>query len=57
MKAKKIVWGLVILFLLFWLFSDPNGLADSAGIAFSKAWDLLTALFNGLIDFFDQLGN
>ncbi len=57
MKGKRIFWGFVILFLLFWAFSDPNGLADSASVAFGKAWDLLEALFNGLIDFFDQLGN
>ncbi len=57
MKGKKIFWTFVVVFLLFWLFSDPDGLADSAGVAFSKAWELLQTLFNGLIQVFDQLSN
>lgn len=56
MKGKKIFWIFVIGFLLFWLFSDPDGLAESAGVAFDKAWELLEALFSGLIRFFEQLG-
>ena len=36
MNGKKIFWILVVGFLLFWLFSDPDGLADSAGVAFSQ---------------------
>lgn len=56
MNGKKIFWILVVGFLLFWLFSDPDGLADSAGVAFSQGWDLLQAFFNGLIRFFEELG-
>jgi len=56
MNKKKIFWYLVLAFILFWLFSDPDGLARSAGVAVGKAWELLQALFNGLITFFDELG-
>ncbi len=30
MNAKKAILALVVVFLGFWMFTDPNGLADAA---------------------------
>ena len=46
MKAKKVILILLVGFLLYWMFSDPTGLANSGGTLFSNLWDLI-------IDFFD----
>ena len=41
----------VIVFLGFWMFTDPAGLADTSKSAASSGWDLTTQAFNGVIDF------
>jgi hypothetical protein len=53
MNGKKILFWVIVVFFGFWMLSDPNGLADSA----EGFWDLMTDLFNGVIDFFGALGN
>lgn len=55
MDAKKLLLLLAVLFLGFWMFTDPSGLADSAKTAASSAWSLLIQVFDALIGFVDAL--
>ena len=55
MDAKKLLLLLAVLFLGFWMFTDPCGLADSAKSAASSAWSLLIQVFDALIGFVDAL--
>jgi hypothetical protein len=53
-RKKMILWVLVI-FLGFWMFTDPHGLAEAAQASGSKTWDLTQDLFRALIRFFGAL--
>lgn len=53
MDAKKLLLALVVVFVGFWLFTDPNGLADAATTGAQSAWGLLAQLFRALISFVD----
>ncbi len=53
MNAKKIILVVVVVFLGFWMLTEPRGLADAA----EGAWDLTEELFVGVIDFFGALGD
>ena len=53
---KKALLLLVVVFLGFWMFTDPNGLADAAGSAAGTTWSLTQDLFRAIIDFVDALG-
>lgn len=55
MNAKKLVLAVVVVFVGFWMFTDPNGLADAMRGAGAKTWDLATQLFRALINFFGAL--
>lgn len=55
MDAKKAVLALLVVFLGFWMFTDPRGLADAAGAAGSGGWSLLTQVFDALIRFVGAL--
>ncbi|MGH3306561.1 MAG: hypothetical protein ACRDOX_02645 [Nocardioides sp.] len=55
MNAKKAVLAIVVVFMGFWMFTDPQGLADAAKGAGSQTWQLSTQLFRALIDFFGAL--
>ncbi len=55
MDAKKAVFGLLVVFLGFWMFTDPNGLAEAAQGAGSGAWDLLVKVFDAVIAFIAAL--
>ena len=55
MDAKKALVLLVVVFLGFWMFSDPNGLADAASSAAATSWSLLLQLFDAVINFVDAL--
>lgn len=55
MNAKKVVLVLVLVFVGFWMFTDPSGLAESAKMAAAEGWDLLVTLFEGLIEFLGEL--
>jgi len=55
MNAKKAVLAIVVVFLGFWMFTDPNGMADAATGAGAQTWSLATQLFRALIDFFGAL--
>jgi hypothetical protein len=56
MDAKKLIGLVVVVFLGFWMFTDPSGLADTAKSAGAGGWDLTTQLFSQLIDFIGELG-
>ena len=53
---KKIVIVVVVVFLGFWMFTDPDGLADTAEAAGAEAWTVTRQLFGAVIDFFGALG-
>lgn len=55
MNAKKALLLLVVVFLGFWMFSDPDGLADAATTATATAWSLLLQVFDAVISFVDAL--
>ncbi|WP_168929366.1 hypothetical protein [Nocardioides sp. GY 10113] len=56
MDAKKLIAVVVIVFVGFWMFTDPNGLAEMTKTGAVAAWDLIQQLFTGLIDFINALG-
>lgn len=47
---------LVVVFLGFWMFTDPSGLADSAGAVGGQVTDWAGQLFGALIDFIKSFG-
>ncbi|GAA3805905.1 hypothetical protein [Nocardioides panacisoli] len=55
MDTKKLFGLVVVVFLGFWMFTDPNGLAATAKTAGGNGWDLATQAFTGLIDFIGAL--
>jgi hypothetical protein len=55
MNAKKVLLGLVVVFLGFWMFTDPRGLADAASTGASAVWGLLTQVFDAVIRFVGAL--
>lgn len=55
MDAKKLLAVVVVVFLGFWMLTDPAGLATSAKSAGGEGWRLTTELFSGMIDFFGAL--
>ena len=55
MNAKKALLALIVVFLGFWMFTDPQGLADAAKESGAQAWQLATQLFEAFIDFFGAL--
>lgn len=55
MNAKKALLAVVVVFLGFWMFTDPQGLADAAKGTGGQAWHLATQLFRAVIDFFGAL--
>ena len=55
MDAKKGVLAVVVLFLGFYMFQDPSGLADLAGDAASNGWSLTTQFFEATIRFINEL--
>jgi hypothetical protein len=55
MDTKKAVLLLVVVFLGFYMFTDPAGLADLAKNGGGEGWDLTTQLFEATITFLDEL--
>ncbi len=55
MDAKKAVVVLLVVFLGFWMFNDPNGLAQVARDGASEGWSLTQQLFRAIIDFMGAL--
>lgn len=56
MDTKKLLAVVVIVFLGFWMFTDPNGLAATSKDAAGASWSMATDLFRGVIDFVGALG-
>ena len=53
---KKAILAVVVVFLGFWMFTDPSGLADAAQSAGGQTWDLTRAAVHGpSSDFFGAL--
>jgi hypothetical protein len=50
--VKKALLVLVVVFLGFWMFTDPHGLAHATKSSASETWDLSSQLFTALIKFF-----
>ena len=54
---KKGVVLLVVVFIGYFLFTDPSGLATTTGDAASALWDGLVKLFDAVIRFLNTLLN
>lgn len=55
MDAKKGVLVVIVLFLGFYMFQDPSGLADLAGRAADSGWSMTTQFFDATIRFLNEL--
>jgi hypothetical protein len=55
MDAKKLIGVVIVVFLGFWMFTDPNGLAVTAKDAGGQGWHLTTEAFTGIINFLGAL--
>jgi len=55
MNGKKAFLAVVVVFLGFWMFTDPGGLADAAKAGASQTWAIAEDLFNAVIRFFGAL--
>ena len=55
MNAKKAVLIVVVVFLGFWMFTDPSGMAEASKSAASGTWNLAEDLFRAVIRFFGAL--
>ena len=53
---KKAVIAVLVVFLLFWMFTDPSGLADSTTAAGGQVAEWGEQLFTAVIDFVGELG-
>lgn len=54
-KLMPLVIVVVVVFAGYWMFTDPNRLADFTKDGASLGWDLATDVFDGVIDFLDAL--
>jgi hypothetical protein len=52
---KRGVALLVVVFIGFYMFTDPSGLAQITKDGTGALWEALTTLFGALIDFIDSL--
>lgn len=55
MNKKKVLLVVFVLFVGFWMFTDPTGLASASRNGFSEGWALTTDVFRGLIRFLGEL--
>jgi hypothetical protein len=53
--VKKLMLALVVLFLGFWLFTDPHGLAHATSDSAGRTWNLSEQMFRSVIEFFHAL--
>lgn len=54
-SMKKVVGLVLVVFLLFYMFTDPSGLATLAKEAGTALWDLAEQLFGAIIRFIDAM--
>lgn len=52
---KKLIILAAVVFVGYWMFTDPSGLADIAKDGSSGLWSLTSQLFTATIDFIKQL--
>lgn len=52
---KKTVIALVVVFVCFWLVTDPRGLAHTTSSTGGGAWGVTQDLFHSLITFLREL--
>jgi hypothetical protein len=55
MTAKRVMLVVLVVFLGFWMFTDPRGLADAARSGAAQVWDLSVQLFDAVIAFLGAL--
>lgn len=48
---SKVIAGIIVVFLLFWMFTDPSGMARVADSLGGSLWDGTTQFFAAVIDF------
>jgi hypothetical protein len=53
--VKKLLLALVVLFLGFWLFTDPHGLAHATTSSAGQTWDMSEQMFRSVITFLRAL--
>jgi hypothetical protein len=53
--VKKLVLALVVLFIGFWLFTDPHGLAHATSSSAGQTWNASEQMFRALITFLHAL--
>jgi len=51
MSRKKVLIVVVFVFVGFWLFSDPAGLAGASQGAMARGWELATRFFTAVMAF------
>lgn len=52
---KKGLVLLVVVFIGYYMFQDPNGLAQTTKDGAEALWEALTSLFGAFIDFLDAI--
>jgi hypothetical protein len=57
MNVKKLILLVGALFIAFWLFQDPQGLADVASTFGEKGWDVTQQLFESVISFVSTISS
>ena len=55
MNGKKALLAVVVVFLGFWMFTDPHGLAQATKGAAGQTWSLATQFFGAIINFVGAL--
>jgi hypothetical protein len=55
LMVKKLLVAALVLFLGFWMFTDPHGLAYATKDSAGRTWDLSTQMFGALIQFLRAL--
>ena len=53
--VKKLLLAAAVLFLGFWMFTDPHGLAHATKDSAGETWDASTQFFTALIKFLHAL--
>lgn len=53
--GKKVILVVLVVFLGFWLFTDPHSLATTAKNAGGAGWDGLSHLFTQVISFIGDM--
>lgn len=52
---SKVIAAVVVVFVGFWMYTDPSGLAGAAGSSATTAKDMTGQFFGALVNFFDAL--